>query len=305
MMIPFSGIFEREARVSSLQRSGEAQAGTRRDHDSQRSSMIQAIRGLLHRTLPLFLIAALTLSGCAGHKPSVPPAFYDSPGAALRALAASSPGAQALTATTRIAINRHGERYPLKVAVMMQRPAFLRVESIPLMGPPDFYLSIAEGELRVFLPGKGAFYTGRATPQNISRFFSVSMPAADMVSLLMGVPPDGDEEMQSRGGEREDGLYRVDQYLSGRKTRSLWIDPTGGRLIRFRRFTEEGTVVYTADFADHVRIGEVFLPQQLTIREEEISVLTFRHADLRQIAVDPGSFPLPAPDGITPILLDP
>jgi hypothetical protein len=262
-------------------------------------------RGFLHRTLPLFWIAALTLSGCAGHMPSLSPAFYDSPGAALLALAASSPGAQAVTATTRIAINRHGERYPLKIAVMMQRPDFLRVESIPLMGPPDFYLSIANGELRVFLPGKGEFYTGRATPQNISRFFSVSMPAADMVSLLMGVPPDGRKETQSPGGEWENTLYRVDQYLSGRKTRSLWIDPAGGRLVRFRRFAEGGMVVYTADFADHVRIGEGFLPQQLTIREEGVLVLTVRHADLRQIAVDPESFPLPAPDGIIPIFLDP
>jgi hypothetical protein len=261
----------------------------------------------LHRNLPLFWIAALalSLSGCAGHKPSVPLAFYDSPEAALRALAATSPGTQAVTATTRIAINRHGDRYPLKVAVMMQRPAFLRVESIPLIGPPDFYLSIAEGELRVFLPGKGVFYTGRATPQNISRFFSVSMPAADMVSLLMGVPPDVAEEMKSLGGEREDGLYRIDQYISGRRTRSLWIDPADGRLVRLRRFTEEGTVVYTADFADHARVGEGFLPQQLTIREEEMPVLTVRHSDLRQIAVDPGSFPLPVPDGVTPILLDP
>jgi hypothetical protein len=264
-------------------------------------------RGLLHlhRTLPWFLIAALVLSGCAGLKPSAPPPFYDSPEAAIRALAATSPGAQAVTATTRITINRHGERYPLKVALMMQRPALIRVESIPIIGPPDFYLSIAEGELRVFLPGKGTFYTGRATPQNISRFFSLSMPAADMVSLLMGVPPDGAEEMQSLGGEREDGPYRVDQYIAGRRTRSLWIDPAGGRLIRLRRFTEEGAVIYTADFADHVRIGEGFLPQQLTIREEEISILTIRHADLRQIAIDPESFPLPVPDGITPILLDP
>jgi hypothetical protein len=33
--------------------------------------------------------------------------------------------------------------------------------------------------------------------------------------------------------------------------------------------------------------------------------LTVRHADLRQIVVDPESFPLPVPDGIVPILLDP
>lgn len=270
--------------------------------------MGNAIRCLLHRSLPLFWIVGLglVLSGCAGHTPSQPLTFYDSPESALRALAATSPGAQAVTATTRIAITRPGERYPLKVAVMMQRPAFLRVESIPLMGPPDFYLSIAEGELRVFLPGKGSFYTGRATPGNLSRFLSVSLPAADVVSLLMGVPPDNGEKMQSLGGEREEGLYRVDQYLSGRRMRSLWIDPEAGRLIRLRRFTAEGTAAYTADFADHVRIGEGLLPQQLTIREEEASaVLTVRHADLRPIAVDPGSFPLPLPDGISPIPLDP
>jgi hypothetical protein len=259
----------------------------------------------LHQNLPLFLIAALILSGCAGHKPPVSPVFYDSPGAALRALSASSPGTQAVTATTRVTINRHGDRYPLKVAVMMQRPAFLRVESIPLMGPPDYYLSIADGELRVFLPGKRAFYIGRATPQNISRFFSVSIPAADMVSLLMGVPPDGPEETESPMGEREDGLYRVDQYQSGRKIRSLWIDPAGGHLVRFRSFTEGGMIDYTADFADRARIGESFLPQQLTISEDELPVLIFRHSDLRQIAAEPGSFPLPLPEGINPLLLDP
>jgi hypothetical protein len=271
------------------------------------NQMTATARCPLRRTLPLFWIAALgfALSGCAGHKPPVPLAFYDSPEAALRALAATTPGAQAVTATAKIEINHHGDRYPLKVAVMMKRPAYLRVESIPLMGPPDFYLSVAEGELRVFLPGKGAFYTGRATPQNISRFFPVFLPAADMVSLLMGVPPEVAEEMQSLGGDWEEGLYRLDQYKSGRRMRSLWIDPSGGRLIRFRRFTEEGTVIYTADFADHVRIGEGFLPQQVTIRGEEMAVLTVRHADLRQFAADPESFPLPVPEGITPILLDP
>jgi hypothetical protein len=269
--------------------------------------MISTHRGPLHRTLPLFWIAAfgLALFGCSGHKPTVPLTFYDSPEAALRALAATTAGAPAVTATAKIEINNHGERYPLKVAVMMKRPDLLRVESIPLMGPPDFYLSVAGGELRVFLPGKGAFYAGRATPLNISRFLSVSLPAADMVSLLMGVPPEGAEEMQSLGGEREDGLYRIDQYRSGWRMRSLWIDPEGGRLIRFRKFTEKGTVIYTADFADHVRIGEGFLPQQVTIRGEEMAVLTIRYTDLRQFAADPESFPLPVPEGITPILLDP
>ena len=267
--------------------------------------MLQATRCRPHRALPLFWIAALILSGCTGQRHSAPAAFHDSPEAALQALAASAPGMQAVTATTRITIDRNGDRYPLKVAAMMQLPAFLRVESIPLMGLPDFYLSIAEGELRVFFPGKNAFYIGSATPQNISRFFPVSMRAADMISLLMGVPPEAEEEIQSVGGKWEEGLYRVDQYGSKRRIRSLWIDQAGGRLIRFQRFTEEGTVSLTADFTDHVRVGEGFLPQKVTIREEEVGTLSIRHTDLRQFAADPKSFPLPIPEGITPILLDP
>jgi hypothetical protein len=256
----------------------------------------------------LFWIAALglILSGCTGHRPpGLPAAFPDSPATALRVLAASFPGPGPFTATTRILIDRHGDRYPLKAALMMQRPAFLRVESIPLMGPPDFYLSAANGELRVFLPGKGAFYAGRATPGNLSRFLSVSMPAADMVSLLMGIPPDSGEKISSLVGEREEGLYRVDQYLSGRKVRSLWIDPENGRLVRLERFAEEEAAGYRAEFADHIRIGAGFLPQQLTIRDDQATLLTIRHSDLRTIAAGPESFPLQTPDGITPILLDP
>ncbi len=258
--------------------------------------------------LPLFRIAVfgLALAGCAGRTPTVPPAFFDSPESALRALAETTPEAQAITATARIEIRHNVSRYPpLKVALMMKRPALLRVESIPLMGPPDFYLSVAEGELRVFLPGTGAFYAGRATPGNISRFFPIAMPAADIVSLLMGVPPNSSEEMQSLRGDREEGLYRVDHYQSGRRMRSLWIEPTDGRLVRFKRFTEEGTVVYTADFADHVRFGEGYLPQQVTIREGETSVLTIRQTDLQQTTAEPESFPLSVPAGLIPILLDP
>jgi hypothetical protein len=257
--------------------------------------------------MPLFRIAALALAlaGCAGRTPVVPLGFYDSPEVALRALAANTPGTQAATATARIEIRHNGNRYPLKVAIMMKRPALLRVESIPLMGPPDFYLSVAEGELRVFLPGTGAFYTGRATPSNISRFFPISMPAADIVSLLMGLPPDGSEEIQSLRGDREEGFYRVDYYQSGKKMRSLWIEPADGRLIRFKRFTEEGTAVYTADFADHVRFGEGYLPQQVTIREGEMSILTVRQTDLQRITADPESFPLPVPARLSPILLGP
>ena len=255
----------------------------------------------------LFWIAAfgLTLSGCAGQRPVAFQTLYPSPEAALRALAASTPADQTVTATARLEINHQGERYALKIAVMMKRPAFLRVESIPLLGPPDFFLSVAKDDLRVYLPGKNAFYTGRAVPQNISRFFPISLPAAEMISLLMGIAPDNREESPALRGKQEERYYRVDVYVSDRRTLSLWIDPSGSRLVRIRKFAEGETVAYEAVFTEHVLVGEGFIPQRLSITGDGMAAASLRYTDLRPIAADPESFPLPLPEGITPILLDP
>lgn len=251
-------------------------------------------------TLFTMALLGLILWGCAGRLPSVLPPI--SPEAALRALASASfTDTRAVTAMARIEIIHRGDRYPLKAALMMKKPDFLRVESIPIMGPPDFYLSTAKGDLRVYVPEKREFYNGRATAWNISRFFPVSLPASDMVCLLMGMAPDDGQSVPSPAVEREEGLYRIDQYRSGRKIRSLWIDPAG-RLIRIQSIDEK--VVYTADFEDYTRVGEGFLPKQVTIRMED-ALLTIRYGDFQPIDFDPESFPLPLPEGVVPIPLDP
>lgn len=271
------------------------------------NQMISTGRPLRQRIPMLLWIVALglVLSGCAGKRPAAFQTFYPSPEAALRALAASAPADQTFAATARIEISRQGERYPLKIAVMMKRPAFLRVESLPLLGPPDFFLSVAKEDLRVYLPGKNVFYTGRADPRNISRFFPIFMPAAEMISLLMGIAPEDREESPALRGEQEERYYRVDGYASDRRTRSLWIDPSGNRLVRIRRFAEGETVVYEATFEEHTPVGEGLMPQRLTITGDGTAALSLRYTDLRPLAADPESFPLPLPEGIIPIPLDP
>jgi len=265
------------------------------------------------RALPLgillmILITAIapTLFGCAGRRvaPSPPPgSAYTSPEDALRALAAFSVSDQTLTVTARIEINAHGERRPLKAALMMKRPAQLRLESVPVLGPPDFFLSIDAGELRVFFPGKDGwiFYTGRATARNVHRFFPLALPAADMVSLLMGHPP-SIEQASSRRGEWEEGLYRVDRYIAGEKILSLWIDPVGDLLLRVRAFTEGGNIAYTAEFAEHVSVGTRFLPRRFTFTGEAVS-LTLRYNEFHLVN-DAEPFALPIPEGVVPIPLD-
>lgn len=257
--------------------------------------------------VPVLLpVLGLVFSGCAGIMVSARPVPYDSPESALRALAASGSVDEAVTATARILINRQGEKYPLKVALMMKRPAHLRLESIPLMGPPDFFLSVSGGELRAFLPGKegGSFYSGRVTPQNLSRFFPLALPAEEMIPLLMGLPPAEGETPFSLSGEWEQGFYRVDRHEAGRKVRSLWIDPAENLITRIRTFGEREAAAYTADFSEHARVGKGFLPRRLVISGESFPELTIRYTDPQEIAADEASFALPVPEGVIPIFLD-
>jgi hypothetical protein len=258
-----------------------------------------------HGIFLLLLIMALgsTLTGCAGRRVPLSGSEYLSPEAAIRALALSDPGGRTITAIARMEIKSNSERHLLKAALMMRRPAQLRLESIPLFGPPDFFLSIDAGEIRVFLPGKEAFYVDQATERNLSRFLPLALPATEMIALLMGRLPETKEMVSSSRGEwEEDGMYRVDHYRSGGIILSLWIDPAGDLLRRIRTFTEGGNIVFTAEFAEHTRTGEGFLPQRLTITRDAMS-LVVRYTDIR-LDNEGESFTLPVPEGITPRTLD-
>jgi hypothetical protein len=251
----------------------------------------------------LLMVYLLLMAGCAGGRATVTSSgAYPLPETALRVLHASTPTGT-VTTTARIEITNHGQRYPLKVAVMMKRPAALRIESIPLLGPPDFFLSIDNAELRVFLPRKGTFYTGPAASWAISRFFPLALPASEIVSLLMGRPPEERATPSSFEGQQEDALYRIDEYRDGRKIRSLWIDLAGRALIRARTFTEGGETAYTADFAEYTTVGNDYMPQQLMITSGDAISLSLRYSDIRIIDDDAVSFALPIPEGIIPIPL--
>lgn len=263
---------------------------------------------LLPWAVLLLLIPALlpALFGCAGRRPALPSPpgdLYASPEQALRALEASAPGDQTLTVTARIEIRSDGQRHLLKAAIMLKRPEQLRLVSFPVLGPPDFYLSIDAGELRVFSPGTdgGVFYTGRATARNILRFFPLALPAADMVSLLTGHPPHIVPASLLQG-QWDEGLYRVDRYLDGERALSIWIDPQGDRLRRVQAFLEGGAVAYTAELADHAPLGAGYVPRRVTLSTGSAS-LTLRYTEY-SLARDEEPFALPVPEGVAPVSLD-
>lgn len=269
----------------------------------------RAAIGLAAGTRRLLLTGLLLtlLGGCMARVITPPPeSGYASPQAALAALE-PFPAAAALSATARIRTQHQGQPVSLRVALLVRKPASLRLESLPLMGPPDFFLSIAAGELRVFLPGEGGgrFYSGQATAQNLSRFFPLALPPAVLVSLLLGEAEMGQGDPDaSLVGEQESALYRVDQYRRGRKDRSLWIDPSRHRPVRFRLFGGQGEPLTTVAFADHLRGAAGDLPREISITHHALPGIEIRYGQLERIAGAGVAFPLPLPAGAVPLSLD-
>jgi hypothetical protein len=259
--------------------------------------------------LLLMCLLTLLLSGCLPTRVVTTPSessTYASPESALQAISTLPPGA-ALSATARIRMTYQERPVSLRVALMIRKPASLRLESIPLMGAPDFFLSITDDEMRVFLPLEkgGRFYIGRATPENLSRFFPLPLPPATVVSLLLGEADQGlSDPTVELQGEQENRLYRIDQYRQGRRFRSLWIDPIHHLLVRIRWFDDRGEGFSKVEFKDHLLSAAATLPREISISHHDLPEMVIRYGDVKEVPGETVDFTLPLPDKVVPLHLD-
>ena len=245
-------------------------------------------------------IALFTLCGCiSGKIPKVVKSPAVRPQDILEEIAMPESG-DTIRATARVSLRSTEGYYSRKMMFLLRMPSSLRVETIPLFGPADFFLSVNEESLKVFLPGDGKFYVGAATRENLSLFFKVLFTPSDMVSVLSGRPPHitgGDLSVRVEGG-----LHRVD-IKSGKTVRSLWVD-SDNRILKKIEEIEDGRTLWKAAFTDHVLVSGTSYPRGIQIEGGTLGEVTIdiRYLDLdTSYTGDTESFDLQVPPGITPI----
>ena len=256
-------------------------------------------------SIAYFCVFLLAFYGCAAMPPMNERTDFLSPEAALKHIAAQIPDDVALQATANIQMTIREERYPLKLALVLKKPDFLRVEAIPLFGPPVFFLSVRDQTLKVFLSGNRAFYIGHATPDNIARYVPLKMTPDEMIAVLMGTAPPFSGQNTLLQGGLEGDHYRID-IRGTLKRQSLWLRMEDGFLEHLEVHQDQGSS-YRVHFEDPLRIGGSVFPQKLTIffEGEAITVLSIRLADIQLLKQwDPAIFDLKAPPGVDPVYLD-
>jgi len=252
----------------------------------------------------LICFLLLIISGCiSGKVPEIAKGPIAPPCGILAKIAMPSPGDGIIRATADITLSTYEGRYSRKTALLLKRPASMRIETVPVFGPADFFFSANEKYLKVFLPGEAKFYVGKATKENFFLFFKVPLSPGDMVSMLVGLPP---QIMEGNISEYMEGKkYRFD-IRSGQRKQSLWVSPEDYRLTKIEEI-DDGRLIYRATFADSITVGGASYPGKIDIETENPEKVSL-HILYRNLDVLPDEntelFDLQTPCGLSPVFVD-
>lgn len=216
----------------------------------------------------------------------------------------------ALKAIAHIEVNTLRGRYPLKAALMVKRPSSLRLEILPLLGPPELILSVQGNTLKVFLPQRGEFYIGQASEKNLGGFFPFPMKGLvieDITSILFGTHPTVKEESLTFRGSHDEGLYRVDILSEKRKIQSLLIDIEKNTLMKVNLFDNDNNQRYSVRFFGQIATENFTIPDTITLAsgDDEAPHIIIRYSDAQKATGnDAASFDLQPPPNVTTISMD-
>ena len=212
-----------------------------------------------------------------------------------------------LQAIAKIDLQTGSMKNHLTVALQVRHPSRLRIENIPVFGPPDFFLSLNDKNLKIFLPGKKEFYIGRPTQENLTHFLPLSLPPADIVALLMGIPslPATDRIIGFKEANAG-GRLRLELFLDGNMTQTMSFDSLSERLVGMEILDSAGEVIRRVDYGAYHQFGNGWLPEAVTIVSREKNTrLRVQFTEMELIASeDEEIFDLPIPPGMTPVILD-
>jgi hypothetical protein len=293
-------------------------SGFRRNDD--REAEMDFFKGLYIRfCLPgvtslflLLIFLILFLGGCA-HDPLTPvkgAGSRISPQEALTAIDIRDGRKGLMKAVAQVVVNTEEGRYPLKLAIIAAKPDSLRLEAIPIIGLPNFFLSIHNGLMKVYLPQKGEYYVGPATIDNIKTFFPIQLAVPDLVALLMGCRPAIASEDTLLRGSPEGEFYRLDIMTRDNKVwQSLWIDPESLFLTHLDSFGKDGELLVKVYFDEYFKDNEAFMPSRIRFqmpgKDERSISLRYDGATFAPLTDETERiFDLPVPAGVKTITLD-
>lgn len=193
--------------------------------------------------------------------------------------------------------------YPVKAALVIKRPSYLRVELLPVIGSPDFFLTISPEKMKILIPSKGECYIGSPTVDNIKKFLPWPMAIEDMLMILTGTHPAFPEHNVSYQMHREDKDICWEMKAPSGYSQTIWLDEHN-KLLKIIRNNEAGEEMYNVQY--DYNNDESECPEKITINMADgITSLSIKYSDVK-IAEQPdlSVFDLAIPDNVKEFVLE-
>lgn len=234
------------------------------------------------------------------HPAKLPP--LPAPERALEVVREAGKERRNLRALGRVTYFGEKGRVRLKAAIVVERPARFRFETIsPLEQPIDV---MASDGTRLWLLSNGKLSEGRASAENVAKLLPLPLEPAEVVDTLLGGVPSA-HRFRAVGIAREDeGDERWLLSLEGNAGESarVSVDPVRRVVVRMELLEPGGDVRLGVTFEDFEGAGESTgeLPRTIRLRmpSRDLDV----HIKLKEVDVnvplEEGLFRIVAPPGV-------
>lgn len=248
----------------------------------------------------LTILLLLFLIGCAGKIPAVISTPLEP---SSKTTVSSLNETIRIVAEARIRLDTAEGSYPVQAVLILQRPSWLRLEILPLIGTPDFFLTATPDAMKILIPSQGTLYRGAPSAQNLDRFLPWAFSVEDLVRLFSGTWPCLSGKTVASEHQEDDGSVRLEISNSTGDSQSVWIGQNG-QLTKVIRRSRDGGEMYQVVYEDYP--PESPLARLMTISlAGRNTVLTVQYIDVRmEKATDMSVFDLTVAGEIKEIELD-
>jgi hypothetical protein len=247
----------------------------------------------------IVLLTVLT-GGCV--KPIVVHPEYP-PEKILAAISSTVAEDDILSATARIdLVTSHGYQ-PAKAALIIKKPSYLRLELIPIIGTPDFFLAASPETMSIFIPSRGEYYRGLPTVANLEKFLPWQFNMEDLVMILSGTYPSLKGRDITYQSYQENDFLRIEMKVSSGRSQIIWVG-VNNQLRKLVVNDEQGKEIYNVTYDHYGSPGS--LAGEITIKMADgITSVSIKYSDVKiEKATDLSIFELPIPANVKVMMLD-
>lgn len=229
----------------------------------------------------LAMFLAFVLSGC----PKQPPPLdfgevgeVTDPETLLTFIKAAEARVVTLEGESKLRIDSPQTKGTVTLFLSVSRPALLHFEPLDFFGRPQGLLVTNGERFMLYASDEGKTYVGPASPQNVSRFLPVVLPAEELVAILLGQAPRLVPEKMSLTTDQASGGY-VLTLQRGDVVQTLIVDPKFHRVLESR---VAGAAAYDLKFGELETEGPSVMPKEITLVSAATKTqVTIRYTDVK------------------------